>query len=399
MLRLGIKEFFRRIYTNVFTALQLAVVFLILLAIVSSVKSRTELYLPIKNFIKGDGIYTTSMLIGSDIINEKDLMEKYPEVDSVISSYTPDVSYMNGDGKIISYPDDLINRYAPKLESGRWFANSDLSENTLYGVASYGSGIKVNDTVVIDYVHYDESDTTFTHPIEETFNVKIIGVLSENAQVYGADTYTSEDDDFRNLYGDYDESKPLLLLSQKQLIDKGVGYTINLNKQIIKYKEGLSDEQIENLNNELGTTIFITLDDFRSASELHVYEQIIKLMPILICIALLVIVSTVSISALNVKSGLRTYSIFYVCGSSRSQCLGVCLVNSILTAVMAIAFAVIAMNAGDIFGLLSKTVISTNIAGIFACGVSVILQIVCSMVMPVALMSRETLKDNLNTNE
>lgn len=399
MLHLGIKEFFRRIYTNIFTALQLAVVFLLLISIISSVKSRTELYMPIKDVLKGDGIYTITSQINTDIINENDLKEKYPEVDSVVSSYITDATYLDGDGKIISYNDDIINMYTPKLASGSWFKESDLSDNTLYGIANYGSGIKVNDTVEIENVTYAESDTDFTHPIEKTFTVKIIGVLSENSQVFGADTYVSEDDDYRNLYADYDESKPLLLLSQKQLSAKGVGYTINTNKQIIKYKSGLSDEQIKKLNNELGSSIFVTLDDFRSASELYVYEQIIKLLPILICIALLVIVSTVSISALNVKGGLRTYSIFYVCGSSRSQCLGICLINSIFTVVMAVAFTAIAMNAGNIFDLLSKTVITTSVAGVLACAAAVILQIACSMIMPITLMSNGTLKDNLTTNE
>lgn len=141
------------------------------------------------------------------------------------------------------------------------------------------------------------------------------------------------------------------------------------------------------------------LKDFRSVSELYVYEQIIKLLPILICIVLLVIVSTVSISALNVKNGLRTYSIYYVCGSDRRQCLGICFLNCILTVVTAIVFALLIVNAGSIFDLSSKTVISMSVTGFFSCAAAVVLQIICSMIMPITLMSKGTLKDNLTANE
>ncbi len=401
MLWLGLKEFFRRIYTNIFTALQLSAVFLILLAIVSSVQSRTEFYLPVKDHLEGEGVYTTSISDENGIINEDDLIKKYPEVDSVFTSYTPDVFYPDSDGKFISYNDEIINMYTPKLESGRWFKSSDNSANTLYGVISSGSGLEVDDTVSVTNVTYNQkTDPTFTHPIEKNLTVKIIGVLDEKAQVFGADTYITDSDDFRNLYGDYDESKmPLLLLSQSQLSKNGVKYSISGNKQIIKYKSGLSDEKIEALNKEFNSVSVMTLNKFSSASKLYVYEQIIKLLPLLICIVLLVIVSTVSISALNVKGGLKTYSIFYVCGSDRGQCLGVCLINSILTASLAVVVSVILMNVGSISGLLGATVIKASSLGILACAIAFILHIICSMVMPITLMSKGTLKDNLSANE
>lgn len=401
MLWLGLKEFFRRIYTNIFTALQLSAVFLILLAIVSSVQSRTEFYLPVKDHLEGEGVYTTSISDENGIINEDELIKKYPEVDSVLTSYTPDVFYPDSDGKFISYTDEIINMYTPKLESGRWFKSSDNSANTLYGVISSRSGLEVDDTVSVINVTYDQkTDPTFTHPIEKNLTVKIIGVLDEKAQVFGADTYITDSDDFRNLYGDYDESKmPLLLLSQSQLSKNGVKYSISGNKQIIKYKSGLSDEKIKALNKEFNSVSVMTLNKFSSASKLYVYEQIIKLLPLLICIVLLVIVSTVSISALNVKGGLKTYSIFYVCGSDRGQCLWVCLINSILTAGLAAVVSVILMNVGSVSGLLGATVIKASSLGILACAIAFILHIICSMVMPITLMSKGTLKDNLSANE
>lgn len=50
-------------------------------------------------------------------------------------------------------------------------------------------------------------------------------------------------------------------------------------------------------------------------------------------------------------------------------------------------------------GLLGGTVIKTSIIGIFACAAAFIIQIACSMIMPVSLMSKGTLNDNLSSNE
>ena len=55
MIKLGLKEFQRRIFTNIFIALQLGAMFFLIIAIVSSVSSRTELYLPVKDKLEGKG--------------------------------------------------------------------------------------------------------------------------------------------------------------------------------------------------------------------------------------------------------------------------------------------------------------------------------------------------------
>lgn len=169
MLLLGLKEFIRRIYTNIFTALQLALVFIIILSIVSSVQSRTERYLPLKKHLDGAGNYGAIMTSVSDIANEKQLFEEYPEIDSVFCAYTPDIYFENSDCeyKLISYTDEIINMYTPRMKSGRWFNASELnSSKAINGVVSSGSGFNIGDTVKIHHVSYSESDTTFTNPIE-----------------------------------------------------------------------------------------------------------------------------------------------------------------------------------------------------------------------------------------
>ena len=57
MFGLGLKEFRRHIFTNLFIALQLAAVFFVVISIVSSIYSRTSLYTPVKGLLNMDGAY------------------------------------------------------------------------------------------------------------------------------------------------------------------------------------------------------------------------------------------------------------------------------------------------------------------------------------------------------
>ena len=58
MIKYGLKEFARNIYSNIFIAVQLAIAFIIMSAAVSSVLSRVEMYTPVKKYFPdGKGLY------------------------------------------------------------------------------------------------------------------------------------------------------------------------------------------------------------------------------------------------------------------------------------------------------------------------------------------------------
>lgn len=58
MIKYGLKEFARNIYSNIFIAVQLAIAFIIMSAAVSSVLSRIEMYTPVKKYFPdGKGLY------------------------------------------------------------------------------------------------------------------------------------------------------------------------------------------------------------------------------------------------------------------------------------------------------------------------------------------------------
>ena len=64
MIKYGLKEFARNIYSNIFIAVQLAIAFIIMTAAVSSVLSRIEMYTPVKKYFPdGKGLYIIYMIL------------------------------------------------------------------------------------------------------------------------------------------------------------------------------------------------------------------------------------------------------------------------------------------------------------------------------------------------
>ena len=398
MLALGFKEFQRRVFTNLFVALQLAVILVLIISASSVLFYRTSFYSPLKSYIEGEGMYSQIRTEALGAMNEKDIIEKYPVIESIISANAVDAT--SDFSNLIAYTDNMINIYEPKMKYGKWLSECDLSNGEVYGIVSSKANLSVGDTVKITSVQFDEKDYEFKNPKYKDIEIKIVGVVDDNASLLCLDDYFSYDDNYKNLYGNLKDIDSLLITSQSQLESKHVGYSISNRKQLIKYKSDASQQEIDEMNNLLrGLGPTVDMKEFYDRSQNYFYNQMLKIVPLLICTILLIVVSTISISALNIKNNIKLYSVFYVCGSNRRKCLCLCLFNSILTVVIGIAITYIIMSISNISGALGQTVIQITNIGILMCAVAVVVHIVCSMIMPVVLMNKNSLIENLTENE
>lgn len=398
MLALGFKEFQRRVFTNLFVALQLAVILVLIISASSVLFYRTSFYSPLKSYIEGEGMYSQIRTEALGAMNEKDIIEKYPVIESIISANAVDAT--SDFSNLIAYTDNMINIYEPKMKYGKWLSECDLSNGEVYGIVSSKANLSVGDTVKITSVQFDEKDYEFKNPKYKDIEIKIVGVVDDNASLLCLDDYFSYDDNYKNLYGNVKDIDSLLITSQSQLESKHVGYSISNRKQLIKYKSDASQQEIDEMNNLLrGLGPTVDMKEFYNRSQNYFYNQMLKIVPLLICTILLIVVSTISISALNIKNNIKLYSVFYVCGSNRRKCLCLCLFNSILTVVIGIAITYIIMSISNISGALGQTVIQITNIGILMCAVAVVVHIVCSMIMPVVLMNKNSLIENLTENE
>ena len=142
--------------------------------------------------------------------------------------------------------------------------------------------------------------------------------------------------------------------------------------------------------NAYGTTYLFR--DIQTESQRFINSELIKLLPLLICIFTLVIVSSVSISALSVKSQLKSYGIYYLCGSPWNKCLIINLINNLLTEFFSCIIAVILAVLFRLFS--SESIIfSFGFYQIAICSVILIFNLLLSFIIPIGLMKRNAPKD------
>lgn len=400
MLRLGLKDFSRHFFTHLFISLQLAAVFFIVIAIVSSIYSRTELYTPVKDILERDGAYAVSATYYSD--EGLTLKEKVPEIESYFGITKLELSAVPGDKFLFyAYGGEIMEAYQPALAEGSWIDGRRSESGAVPAVVNYESELKVGDTVSRQYFRYREDDVTFTDPDIFDVDFIIVGRLKKEVPLFGLNSYTNADDDFRDLYDTYSSTThTLMLVSEAAANDAGV-HTYPVFHQIVLFKEGLTEEQIKEavINVNRCTGFAVSLEVFRGNSKKYVYEQLIRLAPILISIVLLVLVSTVSITALITKMNMRANAIYSLLGCTMRRCSLIHLTGSLLTSFLAMMLCILAFRYMSFSGLLEETVIRFDEHALLWCGAVWAGFMLCSMLSPMIALSRATVKEHLAANE
>ena len=433
MIKYGLKEFVNNIYSNIFIAIQLAVTLVIAIARVSSVLSRTEFYTPVKNIINQEkGFF---ILSADDQAIFSDGISKEKSIDKIISPYTVNYLHYNFEDQYIKdknyeyiysekpnyitcLSDEFANIYKPEMLDGKWITDyRPKNNNEIYGVITENTIYKLNDTITAVTTKikgkadpkdefYDEEDPYVYEYVP--IKIKIVGVVKEKAKIFGLSprntTYSAHTINFNDLYSTFDKEdtdNTKLILSENVVKNLGLDYYYS-DKYIIKLKDNISDNEMSEIemnmkNNAAGE--LTPLNELMSNSLDYVNGELIKLLPIFICALILVIVSSVSISALNTKKKMRYYGIMYVCGSRWKSCLIINLINSILTIIMSVIITVLAFNIFKYTSLLENNIFNFGNIQIIVCMIILLINLIFSFIMPLIIMSHNTPKEILSSNE
>lgn len=397
MFGLGLKEFRRHIFTNLFIAFQLAAVFFIVISIVSSIYSRTSLYTPVRELLGKDGAYALKANYYSE--DGQTLEDIVPEIDRYIGIGQLAIADDSGDKAVCyCYDDEALTLYTPPIDEGRWLS-PHASE--LECVVNFDSEYAVGDIITKEYHWFREDDVTFTDPETAEIQFKVVGRLAKDAPVFGLNSHTSKDDDHRALFNSYtSKTMPMLICSQSAAEAQGVR-SYRVNHQLVIFKDGLNDEEISKAVKEINvlTGFAIPLSELRANSERYVYEQLIRLAPILISIVILILVSTVAISALGAKMNMRSSAVYAMLGCTMKGCSIIYLVSSLITSILAAMLCVIFMNVMKLSGRLEETVIAFDRHTLIWCAAVWAVFLICSMAAPMIALGRATIKEHLAVNE
>jgi hypothetical protein len=224
---------------NIFSVLQLVIVFLLTFFMVSSVFLRYKYYEPFKDYFSSDGFYyyyngyTTEKNTAENLdvaISEETLLSKIKKSDSIISCYTGMLfdPENNCNFKNIAYDDEILKRYAPELSEGRWIEITDDPNEVEVVISDNDYGWKIGDVITLASVN---------DPSECTFKAKVVGKIKDGSQVIGAGFFAENNINYTNFYYPYSfktEGRTLMLFSSTALNNIKVDFPIEHDSAVLQ---------------------------------------------------------------------------------------------------------------------------------------------------------------------
>ena len=398
---------------NILSLLQFIAVLLIAGITASSMCIRYRLYLPFADILGSQGSYMSfspyahTMYIGDDgftyiaPLNAVEELSDSVSADYSLSTHSIDI-YLGDDDmasvdmpKALSYDDEIISRYQPQLRDGRWLSASSEELELVISDNPYGwkTGDRVTFSVAVGADEFAAVDA------------RIVGMLEEGAEIFGMNRPADEaGDTYRLMYRPFYyeiEDTPLILTSYSALKELQPDLWQPVANTLLVYGEKADEEVMKSDRLTLaqyGSGLSRTLESMNAGSKAYLEEQLLQLLPIAAVLMILVLVSSVSISALSARRRLRDYAKYYVVGLRWNQCALVNLFQSLITAAAAAIVTVTALFAVQYTALSELFMVLWNGWLLLALTGIVLLYLLFSMIMPL-LMLRSVSPKQLLTAE
>lgn len=390
--RLALKELKSNILINLLCLVQITVIFVITVSMVSSVESRFEKYKPFEDILskKGMFIYADNLYVpidGKQVVaaSEEDISRRMGLFKAKGAIFTTEVWTADDSYSVRGYSSDIIRRYTPEITEGRWI--SDNTDGTVEGVISENnSGINVGDVIRID--------EAFGHG---SVNVKIVGRIPDGTRIVGFSSDESNRLSCDSLYEPYSfevEEKPLLILNTDQLTATGIPFITQIRGSVLMiYSEDITEDEIKHNESILFKSGPIvrscTLSEMNSNSIKSIYSDVMKLLPMIISIFILTAVSIISVSAVNAKTRIKVYAIYYICGMKWSYSVLIEIMKSafiiFISGILAAAVCIFAEKVNIMGGL----IISGGHWQLLSCFVIGVLFTIISAIYPKIITGKE----------
>ena len=407
-LKLGYLEFLRNLKINFLIVLEITAVLITAIFTVSSVRSQLRFYEPLSDYLNSKSLYitpdslTTRVPVEKQLITEKQIKNKFPEAEKVCAQtsfyFTLESEYFDVDMEGLGYPEEVVNGFEPILKNGKWLSDVPEEENVINVVVTKNdNGVKTGDEYKCRCS--DENGKEI-----EGITVRIVGEIENGAAIFkkpNGDPKAIKADDFFANYQIDEETKnePYLIASQDQLEKYNI-YNYIKKCAFVRLDDSVTDERFDEIKEEcilVGGAV--DAKEIRNNSLDVIKTNLIFLLPIVIGVLVFVIVTTVCMSAINAKKQLRSYGVYYVCGSRWRQCVLISVFSSLITVVLAALLSAVALIIGDKTGLLKETVISFGSWQLIACSAVILLYLITAIIMPLAIIGRTNPREILKNDE
>lgn len=394
MIKYSLKLNRKYIFTNIFNALQLATVFVLLIVTTSSIMSRIDDYVPLYKILSSPGkcIYVSEV---NYVNNQRftftidEILSAESNISEIFAGYKVDFVPTGTENYncAYSYAQNMANLYTPQMQVGKWISEANIESDVLEVVVSDSDNYKVGDIISFYDANNDKNE----------YIAKVIGVISKDSKVLGLDSSSDNVIDFRNMYKSINDN--CYFFSFDQLKKHGIEAQV-FGQMFVTYEKNLNVTELLSLNRNLykyGANFGLN-DELNINSINYIRQDIMLIFPITMCILILIIISEVAVAAIQTKQKLRSYVIFCICGSTVKKCAIINLVRSMIVSLLGIIFAgtFILFNHKT----LSKSyILDFGLIQFLVCFVVIIINMLLAVIIPKCIMSFKSIKEELTCDK
>ena len=424
-LRMAWRSLRKSLFSNLLTVLQLAAALLVTAVMVSAVCLRFRKYTPFRDFYNSRGYllqYPFFMEYGEkrmQVAAEKN--EAWDSFDATVNSQlsapleaicpqeapfwlgAPPKHDRERQPQITLYTEDFLRRWTPELAAGEWL-HSGSSGDVLEAVVTWNDDEwQVGDTVTGAWTELDE---TGSMKKLGDVQIKIIGMLADGEAIAGQTGENTHD--FRLFWRPHSyerEQDVQMFISAEQVaalcptkqLTQFLGKTI-----LLRYTEPVTEEQAEKdyktLTWNSNSMQILKMEDIRENSRTFLYSEVYKLLPVIIMLMVLVMISSISSTALSTRRRLHDYAVFALSGLPWQKCIVINLLQSLMTAGAAAAAALICGAVLQHTSLRELFYVKPGGWQLLSCAAVIGIYLLISLWMPHLMLRKNSVREILKSN-
>ena len=386
MIHLGINECLGNIKRTVIMVLMMTFLGLLGMLLLGTYELQSRRYNPFKNLLSGKGIVCE--LIAPDV-------NDYGTVENMISQMikVEDYEYTMNGNILSETGNELVLEglgkrsasYEPALREGVWFTNADQKGMINAVISGPRAGHRVGDIIEIKNEN------------EEAVKIYICGMLDEEAPVFGTHSYYKNYSifDLYTVYNSGEESAGnTLFMDRDDMISNKLGSY--WGTYIIKYSDDITDlERRKNASVMKVKGMTYQTEDIRERSLYEIRKRVGTILPVCIGAAILVGFGSACLIALDTKSRLGRYAIYFCSGMRWSQCIVINVIETLMCSAISLLLVVL---TGNIFKLtMGKNMILFSIGKeeLFMFGILSVYMLILSVIVPAVIIHGRPPKDVL----
>lgn len=404
IIKTALKNIRKDAVMNLFTMFEMVAVILLVIVMISSMLIRYRYYTLFQDMFQSKGIYAEfSMAMDRNApdgvsFSERSLQDneifKYLSCpDIIVACNAAIVSYEGETINNYCYNDEVIRRFTPEMAEGRWLNESRAADH-LEVVVSQNNKWKAGDRLSLGF---------YCGPEVAVLEAEVVGVLQDNSRQPGGFGRHEEGENFNLFFQPYSyetEETPLMLFSSEYLKTQADGRIVLalFSGSIITYPDDTEDEVIEKdivTLSDMGCLFSMKLEDMEINNQRYLYEQLYNFLPIILTLLIMIMVSSISTTALSTRRRLKDYTVYYITGLRWRQCAWINFIQSVMisgASVVLSFFIVLVIKTMCLSETI--TILWGGWTAVFVTGM-ILVYLLFSMLMPVIIIGRNSPKQIL----